>query len=240
MNSRALLVSLIVALVFSISGCATSPAVMRAKLMQLAKNRVPEAEYRVAPPDQLIVEVKGYPEYSRGVTVRPDGKITVPSVGDIMVQNMTLPEINTAVTEGLRKELSQPSVTVSLVAAVSKVVFVLGEVRRPGLRPYYGDMTLIEAIASAEGPTLYADWRNVTLTRASLDPKDAKVYKVDLWKLVEKGAAEQDIALTEGDLIYVAPTPFAQVGYAFDQLLFPFRSLLGGLVTYGGVKSALE
>ena len=46
------------------------------------------------------------------------------------------------ITEGISKELSQPVVTVTLVAASSKAIYVLGEVRRPGMFPYYGDMTL--------------------------------------------------------------------------------------------------
>ena len=237
MRARALLLLVVVALVFSACGCANQK-VMQARLMQMAKTHTAEAEYRVGPPDQLVVEVKGYPEYSRNVIVRPDGKITVPSVGDIMVQGLTVPEITAAVTEGLKKELSQPNVTVTLAVAASKAVYVLGEVKTPGLKPYYGDMKLVDAIALAGGLSLYGDWEKVSLTRESLDKPE--VYIIDLKKLVESGSAEQNLVLRDGDIIHVPPTPFAKVGYAFDQMLFPFRSLLSGLVTYGGVRTAIE
>jgi len=238
MRSRTITIVLLVAVGFFAFGCANTRA-MNAKLMQLARAPQVEAEYRVAPPDQLTVEVKGYPEYSRNVIVRPDGKITVPSVGDIYVQGSTMPEITAKVTEGLTKELAQPNVTVSLVMASSKAVYVLGEVGKPGLQPYYGDMKLVDAIAAAQGVGFYGDMTKITLTRESLDGTPT-ILSINLKTLIDKGTAEQNVVLHEGDIIYVPPTGFAKVGYAFDQILFPFRSILGGLVTYGGVKRALE
>ncbi len=93
-------------------------------------------------------------------------------------------------------------------------------------------------IGAARGLSLYAQANKITVTRASLDTPD--VIMLNLRTLVYKGAAEQNIVLKEGDIVYVPPTPFAKVGYAMDQLLFPFRSVLGGLVTYGGVRSAFD
>ena len=234
MRSRILILVAAAAVAFTLCGCQTTA--MNSKLMKMARNPTPEPEYKVAPPDQILIEVKGYPEYTRTQAVRPDGKITVPSVGDIYVQGLSIPEINVAVTEGLKKELSLPSINVQLVASTSKAIYVLGEVRSPGLRPYFGDMRLIDAIASAQGLTFNGDWHKVTLARGSLD--HPQVLTIDLRKLVDKGAAEQNVVLEDGDIIYVTPTAFAKVGYAFDQLLLPFRSILSGLVTYGGVRTA--
>ena len=237
MRSRTM-IFLLVTVAFFAFGCANTRA-MNTKLMQLAHAPQEEAEYLVAPPDQLTIEVKGYPEYSRNVIVRPDGKITVPSVGDVHVQGLTMPEVTAKVTEGLTKELAQPNVTVSLVMAASKAVYVLGEVKRPGLQPYYGDMKIVDAIASAQGISFYGDMTQIRLTRESIDGAPT-ILTVNLKMLINKGAGEENVILREGDIIFVPPTPFAKVGYAFDQILFPFRSMLGGLVTYGGVKSALE
>lgn len=236
MRSKTLVMLAAVLAVVMVCGCSGKNKVLTAKLRQMARNPEQLPEYRVAAPDQLSVEVKGYPEYSRAVVVRPDGKITIPSVGDIMVQGLTTPEITAAVTEGLKKELSQPSVTVSVVASTSKAVYVWGEVRTPGSKPYFGDMTLADAIGASGDITLYGDWTKVKITRGTLDNTD--VLEVNLKKLVLAGNAEQNVVLKEGDIIYVPPTGFAKVGYAMDQVLFPFRSILSGLVTYGGVRSA--
>lgn len=235
MRSRALLIVVVVAVAFMAFGCAGN-RMAQAKLMRMARTPQPEPDYRVGPPDQLNVEVKGYPEYSRSMIVRPDGKITVPSVGDIYVQGLTMPEITAAVTEALMKELSQPNVTISVAMATSKAVYVLGEVKMPGSQPYYGEMKLVDAIGAAKGLSFYGDMARITVTRESLDKPE--VILVDLRKLVDKGAAEQNIVLKDGDIISVPPTPLAKVGYAMDQLLFPFRGILSGLSTYGGVKSA--
>ncbi len=240
MRSRVLMMIAILVVAFFAVGCASMQTkAMNMKLKQMARTEGTLEDYRVAAPDQLTVEVKGWPEYTRTQTVRPDGRITIPDIGDIMVQGLTIPEITAAANEKLQNVLSEPSVTVTLVASTSKAVYVLGEVKRPGIQPYYGDMRLIDAVSMAQGVSFYGDWRLVTLTRESVDGVP-DVFVIDLRKLVDKGRGEQNVILKEGDIIYIPPTGFAKVGYAFDQLLFPFRSVLSGLVTYGGVRSALN
>jgi len=96
----------------------------------------------------------------------------------------------------------------------------------------------VDAVGSAGGFTLYADIGAVTVTRESLDKPE--VIKLNLRKLVYNGAAEQNLSLKEGDIVYVPPTGLAKVGYAMDQLLFPFRSILSGIATYGGIRSGFN
>ena len=237
MRLRAFIVLVLMLSVALSAGCASQQnRQLQAKLMQMARTPQTVEEYVVAPPDQISVEVWGAPEYSRNMVVRPDGKVTIPSLGDLYVQGKTLPEITQEVTELLSKELAQPNVTVSLVTARSKAVFILGEVRRPARIDYYGDMKLIDAIGYTGGLTMNASAGKIKVTRASLDKPE--ILKINLRKLVYDGAAEQNIVLEEGDIIYVPPTAFAKVGYAMSQLLFPFRSALGAVVTYSQVNDA--
>jgi len=239
MSKRVVVLSIVALAVLSMVGCQTaSHRALQAKLITMARNPMPEADYRIAPPDSLSIEVKGYADYSRQMTVRPDGKITVPSVGDVHVQGLTTLEAAASIKEALLEELSAPNVTVSLMGAASKAIFISGEVRRPGRQPYYGDMDLLDALGSAGGLTMYADAGKITVTRASLD--NPEVICLNLRKLVYDGAAEQNIVLHEGDIVYVAPTGFAKVGYAMDQLLFPFRSIISGIVTYSNVDDAFD
>jgi polysaccharide export outer membrane protein len=233
---------LVLAAALCAGGCQTgtysSQKALQARLLTMAKNPPVEDEYEIAPPDTLSIEVKGYPEYSRQVTVRPDGRITVSSIGDVDVQGLTTLEAAEAIRTELLKELSQPTVTVTLLVANSKAIHVMGEVRRPGRQPYFGDMTLVDAIGSAGGITLNADVGVITITRASLQEPDVLV--INLRKLVYKGQEEQNIVLEEGDIIHVPPTAFAKVGYAMNQLLFPFRAVLGTMVTYHQVDEAVN
>jgi polysaccharide export outer membrane protein len=221
------------------AGCATAKSkALQAKLLTMARNPAVEADYRIAPPDSLAIEVSGYPEYSRSVTVRPDGRITVAPVGDVSVQGLTTTEAAKAVEDALLKELSQPRVTISLLAANSKAIYVLGEVRRQGRQPYYGDMTLIDVLGQAAGTTLNADVGKIKVTRASLDAPE--VILINLRKLVYDGAAEQNIIIKEGDIVYVPPTGWAKVGYAVNQVLFPFRSGISAVSTYNTVDDAFD
>lgn len=239
MRSRALLPVVVGLALLCTVGCATSKSkALQAKLITMVRSPMTEAEYQIEPPDTLLIEVKSYPEYSRQVTVRPDGMITVAPVGDVEVQGLTTQAAATAIESALLQELSQPSVTVSLLQANSKAIYVLGEIRRPGRQLYYGNMNLVDALGQAGWFTPYADIGTVRITRASLD--DPIVLRSNLRKLVYKGAAEQNIVLEDGDVIYVPPTVLAKVGYAMDQLLFPFRATLGGLVTYSQVDDALD
>jgi len=239
MRLRTFLPVMVALAVFCAAGCATSSnKAMQAKLITMARSPMTVEEYKIEPPDTLSIEVKSYPEYSRQVTVRPDGKITVAPIGDVKVQGLTTGEAAAAIEQALLEELAQPSVTVSLLQANSKAVYVLGEVRRPGRQLYYGDMNLVDALGQAGWFTQYADIAAVKITRASLD--EPSVLRANLRKLVYKGAAEQNVVLEDGDVVYVPPTGFAKVGYAMDQLLFPFRAVLGGLITYGQVDQALD
>ncbi len=242
MRAGRLMIVLALAAALCAGGCATgtyeSKKALQARLLTMAKNPPIEDEYKIGPPDALGIEVKGYPEYSRQVTVRPDGRITVSSIGDVYVQDLTTLEAAEAIRTELLKELSQPTVTVTLLVANSKAVHVMGEVRRPGRQPYFGDMTIVDSIGAAGGITLNADIGVITITRASLDKPDVLV--INLRKLVYKGHEEQNIILEEGDIIHVPPTGFAKVGYAMNQLLFPFRATLGAIVTYSQTEEAFD
>lgn len=228
---------LVVAAVLA-GGCARTDPALRAKLITMARNPIPDEEYRIAPPDSLTINVKDYADYSGPVMVRPDGKITVTAVGDVQVQGMTTLEAAESIRQELLKELEAPIVTVTLNSANSKAVYVLGEVARQGAQRYFGDMNVIDAIASAGGYTQNANIRVVSVTRASLD--HSEMFRINLRKLILDGAAEQNMVLKEGDIVYVPPTGLAKVGYGMNQLFFPFRAVVGGLATYGSAKNAFD
>ena len=198
MRPRTLAVVVALAVMASgLCGCAGDQQ-MQTRIKQMARQQLATEDYQVAPPDELTIEVRGEPELSRTVIVRPDGKVTVPTVGDMYVQGKTIPEIDAEMTEALSKELAAPNVTVTLVAARSKAIYVLGEVRRAGMQPYFGDMTLIDAIGAAGGLTLYANAGAVKVTRPAMDNPD--VYNVNIRYLVYKGEAAYNLCSRKATL----------------------------------------
>lgn len=122
--------------------------------------------YQVGPGDKLRVTVYKDPEASLdNVQVRPDGKITMPLVGDIVASGRTPAELRDAVATALKVYMNNPSVTVIVLEATASTAFVLGEVNKPGTVSIQGDMTVLQALAVAGGLKDFADAKNIRILR---------------------------------------------------------------------------
>ena len=183
-----------------------------------------EPEYRVAPPDVLTISVRPAPEINRRLTVRPDGKVSFDLVGDVEVGGKTVREIRDTIESRLKEFVVHPDVTVVLEESSSRRFYVLGEVYRPGAFPLIGDVTALNAISGAGGLTHFAQKGGIRLVRPGTP---GAAYAVDFAQISQYGNAETNHHLQPGDVIYVPPNGFAQVGYALGVVLFPFQQILG-------------
>src|SRR5258705_9191183 len=89
-------------------------------------------EYRLGAGDKLRIEVYKDAQLSQSVQIRPDGKITLPLVGDVEATNRTPIELRDAIAQSLKEYITNPTVTVIVVEALASQVFVMGEVSHPG------------------------------------------------------------------------------------------------------------
>lgn len=113
--------------------------------------------YTIGPLDRLSVDVYGIPELSRSVQVDASGRIAMPLIGSVEASGKTPIVLGSEIANRLRmRYVRDPQVTVNLTETVSQVVTVEGSVKTPGLYPVSGRMTLIRAIARAEGTTEFA------------------------------------------------------------------------------------
>lgn len=142
--------------------------------------------YRVGPFDKLSIDVFGSPELSsREVQVDASGRVTFPLIGTIEVAGKTPGEIGTEMENRFRgRFIRNPQVTVNLKEIVSQTVTIGGEVKKPGVYPIVGKMTLLTAIASAEGWTDISNKGNVVVFRTVGKTDYAAVYNV---KAIERG-----------------------------------------------------
>lgn len=125
--------------------------------------------YRVGPGDKLRISVYKDPTASLdAVQVRPDGKITMPLIGDIVASGRTSDELRDAVTTSLKTYMTNPSVTVVVLEATASTVYVLGEVNRPGIVPITSNMTVLQALAVAGGLKDFANEKNIRILRKSV------------------------------------------------------------------------
>jgi polysaccharide export outer membrane protein len=146
---------------------APAPATARAARTTAATTVRPwnEQEYRLGAGDKLRVEVYGETQLSQSLQVRPDGKITLPLVGDTEAAGRTAIELRDAVTTSLKEYVTNPVVTVIVVEATAAQVYIIGEVGTPGAQVMTGPMTVLQALAQAGGLKEFADRGDIRILR---------------------------------------------------------------------------
>ena len=157
--------------------------------------------YVIGPEDVLNVNVWKEAEVSGSVPVRPDGKISLPLLNDIQAAGSTPMQLTNQITEKLKKFLTDPHVTVTVTAVNSRRVYIIGEVARPGAFPLQPNMTVLQALTSAGGPSPYAKTTKIYMLRTEngVQTKVAFNYK----EVVKGRSTEQNVTLKPGDTIVV-------------------------------------
>ncbi len=124
-------------------------------------------EYRLGPGDKLRVEVYKDAQLSQSLQVRPDGKITLPLVGDMAAAGKTPMELRDALASSLKEYVTNPVVTVIVVEATAAQIYVIGEVANPGTLVMQGPMTVLQALAQVGGLREFADRDDIRILRKS-------------------------------------------------------------------------
>jgi len=122
-------------------------------------------EYRLGPGDKLRIEVYKDTQLSQSVQVRPDGKITLPLIGDLEASSHTPIELRDTITTSLKEYITNPTVTVIVVEALASQVYVMGEVTHPGTMQLHGPTTILQALAMAGGFKEFANTKDVKVLR---------------------------------------------------------------------------
>jgi polysaccharide export outer membrane protein len=188
--------------------------------------------YIVGAPDSLAVTIMPEPAEVFVVVVRPDGKISVPLVGDMQAGGRTIEEIASDIEEQTSRFKRGAQVTVSLIGAASTDITVLGEVGRPSSFPLVKATRIVEAIGQVGGTRPFASAGNIRVIRSG-DDRDTVIHEVDL-KAIRRGDLSTNLLLLPGDVVYVPPTFLAKVGYVVQQIFFPFQPVIGLSRQIGG------
>ncbi len=160
-----------------------------------------DSDYLIGPGDVLEIMVWKEPDISRTVTVRLDGKISLPLVDDIQAANSTLLQVKQRITKALRGYVDAPAVYVMLVEARSKKIYVIGKVNHPGELRLEKQMNLLQAISMAGGFADWADTKDIVIMRKG--PKGQIRMKVDYRRAVSGKDIGQNILLQPDDVIVV-------------------------------------
>lgn len=167
----------------------------------LKKVATDDPNYVIGPQDVLDISVWKEPELTRAVPVRPDGKISMPLLNDVQAAGRTPLQLAADITAGLKKFVTDPQVTVIVTTINSQRVFILGEVNHAGAYPLLPNMTVLQALSSAGGFTIYANLKKIYLLRVE-DGKQTK-HPFNYKDVLAGKAADQNIFVKAGDTIVV-------------------------------------
>ncbi len=190
-------------------------------------------DYVIGGGDSLQVSVWGSPDLSIAATVRPDGKISIPALGDIKASGLTAMELTDLLEKEMAKVVKTPIVTVIVTNMTNYRIFVFGRGAPAGVTTLTRETTLLELLSQL-GPLDSADLENSYLVR------DKKKIKTDFSGLFEKGDFRQDIVLEPDDMLFI-PDNFEKrisiVGAVNTPTTIPYReglTILDVILSAGG------
>ena len=165
--------------------------------------------YRIQPGDQLDLSFYLSPELHQNLTVRPDGDISIPIAGNVHAQGLTPVELEKSLDRLYALELRDPQSTVRIDKSPWQVVYVEGQVAKPGAVPLQPGMTALQAIAASGGLTDGAGASKVVLIRrdACGNPRGEQLQ---LDKVLNQKDNEEDVALLPADIVVVPRSGIAQ------------------------------
>ena len=200
---------LALSLLLLLTGCATTTGSSQAPPLHADANAV--SSYHIGVDDQLQVTVWHNPDLSVSVPVRPDGKITVPLIGDVEAGGQTPEAVASVIKQKLQAFVRDPQVAVILTQLRSHEylsrVRVTGAVRTPVSLPYRQGMTVLDAVLAAGGTTEYAAPDRTELYRKGTGSA-TKAYAVHLGQILQQGELATNYPVQPGDVITVPQRSF--------------------------------
>lgn len=205
-----LVATLLAVAVLNLVGCSASQPNLPSKASQRAGPSVLVKSYKMSVGDQIQINVWKNAELSLSEPIRPDGKISVPLVGDVMAVGLTPEELSVKIESKLAAYIKSPNVTVILTSlqghAFLSRIRVTGSVAQSTSMAYFQGMTVLDAVLEAGSVDLYASPNNTKLHRRT--SKGMVTYDIYLKDIMEEGDMRTNIPLLPGDIITVPERTF--------------------------------
>lgn len=158
--------------------------------------------YVIGEADVLNIDVWKEKEISQQIPVRPDGKISLPLIGEIQAAGLTPLQLQDDITKDLKAYIDNPEVTVIVADPVSHKFNIVGQVARPGAYPLTEAMTVLDAIAEAGGFKDFAKETKIYVLRPVQGGIRVRI-KFDYKKVIRGDDLQENVTLRPGDTIVV-------------------------------------
>ena len=159
------------------------------------------ADYVIGPDDVLTIVFWREKDLSGDVSLRPDGRISLPLINDVDAAGLTPEQLRVRLTQAANQYIEEPTVTVVVKQINSRKLFITGQVAKPGPYPMMGPTTVVQLITMAGGILEYADEKNIAILRTENGRAISLRFNYDEVKKRKK--LEQNVALKPGDTVIV-------------------------------------
>ena len=158
--------------------------------------------YELQPGDVVEISVWKEPDLRREALVRSDGGLTIPLVGDLMVEGRTTVNVQEEVATRLAKFIPDAAVTVAVLQINGNQVYVVGKVNRPGVYKFDRKVDVMQALALAGGTTEFAGVNDIRILRRAASGGQ-QTFKFEYEAVARGLRLEQNIVLKSGDTLVV-------------------------------------
>lgn len=196
---------------FLLTACASSSGGKLPPAAFVAAQEGPSADYIIGPMDGLNIFVWRNPELSATISVRPDGRITLPLINDLPAAGQTPAQLGKSIEARLSTYIQNPLVSVivtSFNGPLSQQVRIVGQAAKPAALPYRANMTLLDAMIAVGGLNEYAAGNRARLIRYDPASGKQKSYRVKIESLLEDGKTSANVKLEPGDVIIIPESFF--------------------------------
>ncbi|MBN1687881.1 MAG: polysaccharide biosynthesis/export family protein [Candidatus Omnitrophica bacterium] len=199
-------------------------------------------EYYIDIGDVLEIDVWRVPDLTRAITVRPDGRISMPLAGDVDVLGLTLVELRNLLTERLGQYIRDPQVSISIRQFGGRKFIILGEIKSPGVYRFQNDVTLIEGIALAGGLNKAARRGKIAIIRGDIRKEpQVRIISANLESVLKRGIIGENLRILPNDIIYVGRDFLGDSNDLIDNLIQPaLESVIDFFVLRSAIRTAQQ
>ncbi|MEN8159687.1 MAG: polysaccharide biosynthesis/export family protein [Myxococcota bacterium] len=172
-------------------------------------------DYRIQPGDEIDVRFALSPELNVLTVVRPDGRVSLKLVGEVLAEGRTPAELSAELKEVYSRELRDPEIAV-IVRGMAARIYVDGHIEAPGEYSWNPQITALQAIALAGGFRSTADEEHIIVLRRG---EDGVQQVIDIERDEDEATSDQDVFLAPYDLVVVPSTGVADVNKWVDQYI---------------------
>jgi polysaccharide export outer membrane protein len=185
-------------------GCAHEDTLPPIGITATSQSYADVGDYRIGPGDLLDVNVWHNAELSSKIPVRPDGRISLPLMGEVVAAGKTPTALALEIQQKLKAYIQDPLVTVTptqFVAPFARQIRVIGEAVQPKAIPYSANMTLLDVMIAVGGLTRYADGDRAVIVRVANNVQ--RTYHIHLDSLIRDGDVSENVAVEPGDVLII-------------------------------------